>query len=280
GVTWCQWNRPSEGLLPYAQLNRLRSNTLIWYSGNTGTSTIAAQDRDSLARYVQTGTNLFITGQNIAEELQSTPFLESICGCRFDSSGWSGFFAFGNRQDSLGAFVPGIATTGGNGAGNQTSRDVISPLGNSTGFLVYDSVTVRYAATRRQLPAAGGKVVFMGFGFEAANRPVTKPTYFNRMQLMDLVLTWFGVPTGIAERQPLTANRQPLAATIVRGRLILQSAICNLQSEFALLDASGRRVLQLRPGPNDVSRLPAGVYFVRSYGSDGSYRSYRLLLVR
>jgi hypothetical protein len=30
-----------------------------------------------------------------------------------------------------------------------------------------------------------------------------------------------------------------------------------------LTDASGRRVMQLLPGTNDVSRLPAGVYFVR-----------------
>jgi hypothetical protein len=31
---------------------------------------------------------------------------------------------------------------------------------------------------------------------------------------------------------------------------------------FALLDISGRKVRDLRPGPNDVSRLAPGVYFV------------------
>jgi hypothetical protein len=30
-----------------------------------------------------------------------------------------------------------------------------------------------------------------------------------------------------------------------------------------LLDISGRKVLELRSGPNDVSRLAPGVYFVR-----------------
>ena len=284
GVTWCLWNRPSGGLLPYSQLVRLRTKAVIWYSGNTNTGTIPAEDRDSLARCAQTGTNLLITGQNIAQELTGTAFLESICGCRFDSSGWSGFFAFGNRQDSLGAFVTGTATTGGNGAGNQTSRDVISPMGNSSGFLVYDSVAVRYAATRRQLPAGGGKVVFMGFGFEAANRPAAKPTYFNRMQLMNLILTWFGAPSGLEEQLPATSLKPQALPTAVRGRLILQSATCNLQSEFALLDASGRRVLQLRPGANDLSRLPAGVYFVRqsdlSDASDQSDKLFRIVLVR
>ncbi|MCX6841014.1 MAG: hypothetical protein NTX53_01840 [candidate division WOR-3 bacterium] len=54
------------------------------------------------------------------------------------------------------------------------------------------------------------------------------------------------------------------AATIVRGVLNLQSAIYNLQSEIALLDISGRKVLSLEPGPNDVSHLAPGVYFVRA----------------
>ncbi len=279
GVTWCQWNRPSAGLLPYAQLDRLRSNTVIWFSGNANTGTIPVQDRDSLADYAQSGTNLFITGQNIAEELRSTPFLESICGCRFDSSGWSGFFAFGNRQDSLGAPVTGTATTGGNGASNQTSRDVVSPLGNSSGFLVYDSVNMKYAATRRQLPS-GGKVVFMGFGFEAVNRPGSKPTYFNRMQLLRLILNWFGVPTGIAE-QPQAASYKPQPLpTVVRSRLVLPSAFCTLTSDFGLFDHTGRRVLQLRPGANDLSHLPAGVYFVRADRTNRTNRSYRVLLVR
>jgi len=276
GVTRCWWNRASDGLLPYAQLGRLRSNTLIWYQGDTNAGTIPPADRDSLADFAQSGGNLFITGQDIAEDLQSTPFLESICGCRFDSSGWTGFFVFGNRQDWLGAPVTGTATTGGNGAGNQFSRDVISPLGNSSGFLVYDSVTVRYAATRREVPS-GGKVVFMGFGFEAANRPGSRPTFFTRVQLMKLILTWFGVPTGIEEHQTPTAGRQTPTATIVRGVLNLQSAICNLKSEIVLLDASGRHVLDLRPGANDLSRLPAGVYFVRANEANGAYR---VLLVR
>jgi len=31
-----------------------------------------------------------------------------------------------------------------------------------------------------------------------------------------------------------------------------------------LLDVSGRSVMTLKPGPNDVSRLAPGVYFIRS----------------
>jgi len=54
---------------------------------------------------------------------------------------------------------------------------------------------------------------------------------------------------------------------IIRGVLNLQSAIYNLQSEIALLDVSGRRILDLKPGANDVSRLAPGVYFVHAQGA-------------
>jgi hypothetical protein len=55
-------------------------------------------------------------------------------------------------------------------------------------------------------------------------------------------------------------------ATIIRGVLNLQSATCNLKSEIALLDASGRKVMSLHSGSNDVSDLPPGAYFVREQG--------------
>jgi len=52
-------------------------------------------------------------------------------------------------------------------------------------------------------------------------------------------------------------------ATVIRG-------VLNLQSEIVLLAVDGRKVMDLRPGANDVSRLSPGVYFVRSVPSAGS----------
>ncbi|MFO7675678.1 MAG: hypothetical protein R6X12_05145 [bacterium] len=77
-------------------------------------------------------------------------------------------------------------------------------------------------------------------------------------------------PQAAARERP--AVRGPEAAagpTIVRGSLNLHSAICNLQSAIVLLDASGRKVMALSPGPNDVSRLSPGVYFVHSASGPG-----------
>ncbi|HDR00104.1 MAG TPA: hypothetical protein ENN51_07475 [candidate division WOR-3 bacterium] len=51
-------------------------------------------------------------------------------------------------------------------------------------------------------------------------------------------------------------------ATIVRGRLYLEAG------RPVLLDATGRRVMELRPGENDLTRLAPGVYFVLSPTGD------------
>jgi len=67
---------------------------------------------------------------------------------------------------------------------------------------------------------------------------------------------------GLAEeRDTPQAIRRTQDPTIVRGSLNLQLPISNRQSA-ELLDASGRRVADLRPGANDVSRLAPGLYFV------------------
>jgi hypothetical protein len=83
----------------------------------------------------------------------------------------------------------------------------------------------------------------------------------------DVYLVLVPGPVGIEEPreesprpQAPSSKREP---TIVCGVLNLQSAIYNLQSEIALLDAAGRKVLALKPGANDVSGLAPGVYFVR-----------------
>jgi hypothetical protein len=71
-----------------------------------------------------------------------------------------------------------------------------------------------------------------------------------------------------------------VGVTLVRGTLNLQSEIPNLQSEIVLLDASGRSVLKLRPGPNDVSALSPGVYFVRAVSRGQSTGSCRKVVIQ
>jgi len=78
-----------------------------------------------------------------------------------------------------------------------------------------------------------------------------------------ITASWSG---GIAELPGHFARQPASAATIVRGVLLLPEAAGRQPSTVgaALLDAAGRMVMPLAPGPNDVGHLPAGIYFVRA----------------
>ena len=72
-----------------------------------------------------------------------------------------------------------------------------------------------------------------------------------------------GPPSGVKERsKPQATSLQPMA-TIVHGVLYLAGAASRKPQASGLLDISGRKVLDLRPGANDVGHLSPGVYFVR-----------------
>jgi hypothetical protein len=76
-------------------------------------------------------------------------------------------------------------------------------------------------------------------------------------------MAWIDSTAGVAESsKPQTMGRR-LEPTIVCGELFLAEASSRKPRSVSLLDVGGRKVMGLRPGANDVSRLPPGVYFVR-----------------
>jgi hypothetical protein len=83
---------------------------------------------------------------------------------------------------------------------------------------------------------------------------------------------------GVLERRSVGLSERP-ASTIVRGVLYLPRDMTEIRPEISdrvprpdLLDVSGRKVMTLKPGPNDVSRLAPGMYFVREPSSAGVRR--------
>jgi hypothetical protein len=67
---------------------------------------------------------------------------------------------------------------------------------------------------------------------------------------------WYGA---VEERpEPGAVTR---GATVIRG--VLSMPASTPATPFSLFDPSGRRVMTLQPGENDVRALPRGVYYVR-----------------
>jgi hypothetical protein len=67
---------------------------------------------------------------------------------------------------------------------------------------------------------------------------------------------------GVEERQLLASSHKP-QATVVRGVLLLEKGSSTSTSPSRLLDVSGRMVMELHPGANDIRGLAPGVYFLR-----------------
>jgi hypothetical protein len=68
---------------------------------------------------------------------------------------------------------------------------------------------------------------------------------------------------GVEETPNAEVRAAKCAPSIARGVLFLPEASSRKPQAASLHDISGRKVLDLRPGANDVGRLGAGVYFVR-----------------
>jgi hypothetical protein len=68
---------------------------------------------------------------------------------------------------------------------------------------------------------------------------------------------------GIEEGPVLLSGGHKPLTTITRGMLFLSEVSRSKPQVASLLDVSGRRVLSLRPGANDVRALAPGVHFVR-----------------
>jgi YVTN family beta-propeller protein len=68
---------------------------------------------------------------------------------------------------------------------------------------------------------------------------------------------------GISEGAVGALERRRVTPTVVRGVLPLAPGAGGLTQLASLHDASGRKVMDLRPGDNDIRRLAPGVYFLR-----------------
>ncbi|MEO0068084.1 MAG: T9SS type A sorting domain-containing protein, partial [candidate division WOR-3 bacterium] len=66
--------------------------------------------------------------------------------------------------------------------------------------------------------------------------------------------------------------------TVIRGMLYLPEGTKGNPVFGVLFDALGQKVARLGPGPNDVSPLPSGVYFLRIF-SEGKVTDSRKVII-
>ncbi len=104
----------------------------------------------------------------------------------------------------------------------------------------------------------------------------------NRMYNTDRI--WGAVnplPGAIAEMPNAEVRTTRRGPTIVRGVLVLGAVDSRQNTGYRaeLLDAAGRKVLDLLPGVNDVRALAPGVYFVREAQAQAQAQAVRKIVV-
>lgn len=121
-------------------------------------------------------------------------------------------------------------------------EDIVTAIDGRTNNIV-TTVPVR--------PYCGG----MAWSYATRRLFVSHPVY----SLLSVVTDTAHV--GIAGEPVSAARTMP---TVVRGVLNCQLPVSGCRWPMVLLDAAGRKVMELQPGANDVRHLAPGVYFVRS----------------
>jgi hypothetical protein len=156
---------------------------VIWFTGDDRTTTLTQSDIDSLRSFLDGGGSLFITGQDIGYDIGNEPFFYNYLHSLYvDDAQQQENWVVGVGGDPVGAGL-NFSVHGGDGASNQTSRDIVSPSWDADSCFYYWFVGgdcgIRYEGIYR--------VVYLSFGFEGIS------TSDDRMEVMDRILTWFGL---------------------------------------------------------------------------------------
>ncbi|TFB09634.1 choice-of-anchor B family protein [Candidatus Marinimicrobia bacterium MT.SAG.3] len=185
------------GTQAVSQFGPVEEPVIIWFTGDVDSGAISQEEEDSLIAFLDAGGNLFISGQNIVENLSpSSSLLTDYLSVSYG----------GQSTTTIARGVEGNAVTGGLGLfalagpgspGNQSSLDILLPTGNADSAMLYGRTGETVAAISVEDSQSGYKIFLTGFGFEgivSGNNRLEDP-----IRLLANVLTWFGVEviTGI-----------------------------------------------------------------------------------
>jgi YVTN family beta-propeller protein len=138
------------------------------------------------------------------------------------------------------------------------------------------TVTVIDGATNR----VDTTIVVGVWPMDFAWSPVQNRVYVANNYSSSISVLRDSIPPGIEEAlKPQASPSKPLP-TIVRGVLVLPVSPRPRVSESpCLLDACGRKVLDLKSGANDVRALAPGVYFLREVQAQAQAQAVRKVVV-
>ena len=165
---------------------------LIWQIGESY-PTLDAEDRDFLTNHLDNGGSLFLTGQDIGWELNTSDsgnydptWYHDYLHANYVLDDTNLYYLDGVAGDPIGDGLV-LHIQGGDGANNQAYPDAILPRdADAASILIYRSGANYVGGVRAADAASGARVVYLGFGFEAIDNAQ------HRADLLGPALQWLG----------------------------------------------------------------------------------------
>jgi hypothetical protein len=259
---------------------------VTWFCGNDSINTLTATDQANLTSYLNNAGNLFITGQNIAQDIAGDGFLDEYLHAQLAEDSTGKIYVVGIANDPITGKSPTAGDTmvlgSAGGANNARSCDGVRPTGGAFGCGYYKD----YADTSVQaiIRYAGAyKVVFFACPFEAIDHSASR--YLQKWTLVARILRYFGerVP-GVAQELP-GPDIKPYALKVTpnpfRGQALVEfiapvSGTMELRtySTDGRLVSSQTRTATIGQRVNfrlDGTKLANGIYLVQLVTPAGVY---------
>ncbi len=263
---------------------------IIIFTGKTKYDIFTPGEIDSLTQFINLGGKILFSGQNLAEyfETDFPDFLHTMIGIDWVKNEIFGTSnAYGISGDIFGDQFEHIIFSGSNGAHNETNVDVISSLNDFQISLTYkDDGTDPAGGWIDKMP--GGKIFFLGFGFESINDETSS---IARTQVLDAIIKWFDGLVSIPAEEHMEITDYELKQNYPNPfnpytRIKWQSPQNGIQT-LKVYDILGNEVKTLvneyRPAGQyemdfDASGLASGIYFYRLIAGGYSFVRKMILL--
>lgn len=173
---------------------------VIYLTGKSKSNLFTSAEITDIGNYFDAGGKVFFSGQNIAEYLKTAypSFLNNKVGIDWVQNA-SVFtrFIYGTTGDIIGNQAAKLRINGNDGAQNELSPDIISSLGNFKISFTYNTAATQGAGGWIE-NTNGGKMFFLGFGFESIN---DNESTIKRLQLFQAITALFGVVSAISSNE-------------------------------------------------------------------------------
>jgi hypothetical protein len=278
GKTHAVWDQAEMGKATATDLGQY--HTVVWANGASILG-FDSNDMANISDYVAGGGDILFSAQNLAFAFcaPGSPFFDANALSWFQTTLGTDYVADTGSIDfvasSAGESIFDGASyniNGGNGSNNNTSPDVLAPIGLGATSLTYSGGGGALIRTTQ----GDGKTAFAGFGFEGI-ASVTERTEF-----MDLMFTWFANQASAVgdDLQPRLARNAMAWPNPFNPQTSIRFDVGGNKAQPAVLtvyDLTGRAVRHLfvgdvRPGPNSITwngqddsgrNLATGVYLAR-----------------